>query len=309
MLQPKEIIQTLSSKENELKTRKASVGLISGIIKDAKSFLSNLFFQSVKEIRGNKFDVEVKNPTKLPEVFKVDGEVSLKDTKAILVGLNEVVRGIDKTKKYYEEQTKRLEKSLKPEKVDFGSLEKAINDIYIPDPVKTVSVDNFTDYNKKLDEIKKEIGKLKLDPKIEVQPAKVSIDLDGVKSRLETLVGEIKRIPKPEKQEFDLSKVENAVDKTTKAIKELVFPVPTTKTDHIATEATLKETLNKVAQKITTSGEYIYVAKAPIGTAQATAGWQVKRIHDDGTTMTITWADGNEKYDNVATNLASLSYS
>jgi len=67
---------------------------------------------------------------------------------------------------------------------------------------------------------------------------------------------------------------------------------------------------DNMAVKITVSGSYTYIALAATGTAQATAKWQVKRIYDDGAgTTTITWADGDSEFDNVATDLTALSYS
>lgn len=64
-----------------------------------------------------------------------------------------------------------------------------------------------------------------------------------------------------------------------------------------------------VAMKVTESGSDTYVAIAPIGTAQATAGWQAKKITVSGADTTITWCDGNANFDNVATDLTALSYS
>jgi len=64
-----------------------------------------------------------------------------------------------------------------------------------------------------------------------------------------------------------------------------------------------------VAKKITVSGDNTYIAIAPIGTAQATAGWQAKKIAVSGGTTVITWADGNANFDNIATDLTSLNYS
>ena len=60
--------------------------------------------------------------------------------------------------------------------------------------------------------------------------------------------------------------------------------------------------------KVTVSGNDTYVAKATVGTAQSSAYWQAKKISDDGTTLTIKWADGNDRFDNVATNLTTLTY-
>lgn len=60
--------------------------------------------------------------------------------------------------------------------------------------------------------------------------------------------------------------------------------------------------------KITESGSYTYVAKAPVGTAQASALWKAYRI-DETSGLVILFADGNTNYDNVATDLTALTYS
>jgi hypothetical protein len=52
-----------------------------------------------------------------------------------------------------------------------------------------------------------------------------------------------------------------------------------------------------------------YIGLAFPGTAQASAFWQCKKILTSGTTTTITWADGDLNFDNVATDLTALSYS
>jgi hypothetical protein len=64
-----------------------------------------------------------------------------------------------------------------------------------------------------------------------------------------------------------------------------------------------------VAQKITKpDANTTYIAIAPIGTDQATAGWQVKKVLVAGNDTTITWCDGNANFDNVATDLTTLTY-
>jgi hypothetical protein len=63
-----------------------------------------------------------------------------------------------------------------------------------------------------------------------------------------------------------------------------------------------------MALKITTSGSTLYIATANPGTAQSEAKWQVIKL-DNATDLTITWADGNTNFDNVATDLTSLVYS
>ena len=64
----------------------------------------------------------------------------------------------------------------------------------------------------------------------------------------------------------------------------------------------------KYAIKVTEAGDVTYIAKAPVGTAQATAGWQVMKV-DEAVGAVITWADGDIRFDNVATDLTALVYS
>jgi len=62
------------------------------------------------------------------------------------------------------------------------------------------------------------------------------------------------------------------------------------------------------ATKITESGSYTYIAWANPGSLEGTACWKVMRI-DDSTGMVITWADGDTKFNNKATDLTTLTYS
>ena len=62
------------------------------------------------------------------------------------------------------------------------------------------------------------------------------------------------------------------------------------------------------AVKVTVAGAITYVAIAPIGTLQAAALWQVKRITVAGADTVVEWADGNANFDNVATDLTLLAY-
>jgi hypothetical protein len=62
------------------------------------------------------------------------------------------------------------------------------------------------------------------------------------------------------------------------------------------------------SQIVYESGDILYVCKAPIGSSKSGATWQIKKV--DG--MDITWCDGDDEYDNVATSLAvveALSFS
>ena len=74
---------------------------------------------------------------------------------------------------------------------------------------------------------------------------------------------------------------------------------------------TINQVLNEWGQyaiKVTVDGDNTYVAYAPIGTAQASALWQAFKVAVSGETTTITWADGDALYNNIASDLTSLTY-
>lgn len=62
----------------------------------------------------------------------------------------------------------------------------------------------------------------------------------------------------------------------------------------------------QLAVKITASGGYTYIGEAAAGSAQSSAVWRACRIDSTGS---VLWADGNPRFDNVATDLTALSYS
>jgi hypothetical protein len=78
----------------------------------------------------------------------------------------------------------------------------------------------------------------------------------------------------------------------------------------ITTSSSGKEAL-RMAKVVAGATTTLYVGKAPPNTAEGSAAWSIFRmIKDTDTGLTnIKWADGNESYDNVWTNYASLSYS
>lgn len=52
-----------------------------------------------------------------------------------------------------------------------------------------------------------------------------------------------------------------------------------------------------------------YVGWAAPGTATSAASWRIQKIAVSGTVTTITWADGDQSFDNIWDNRASLTYS
>lgn len=56
-------------------------------------------------------------------------------------------------------------------------------------------------------------------------------------------------------------------------------------------------------------GAISYVGKASLNSATNSAVWQIRKISQDGTVLSILYADGDDSFDNVWDNRASLVYS
>lgn len=56
------------------------------------------------------------------------------------------------------------------------------------------------------------------------------------------------------------------------------------------------------------SSTLTYVGDAAIGVSESSAAWRIKRLQTTGSVLKIMWADGNEFYDNVWADRASLTY-
>ena len=76
---------------------------------------------------------------------------------------------------------------------------------------------------------------------------------------------------------------------------------------------TLKISDKNYARRIAyTSGDLEeYVGTALPGTTEGSASWQIMKLTYSGTgkVTSITWADGDDNFDNIWTNYSSLSYS
>lgn len=60
-----------------------------------------------------------------------------------------------------------------------------------------------------------------------------------------------------------------------------------------------------MAQIVYEDGAVMYVCKAPVGSSASAPVWQVQKV-DALSGVIITWADGDDDFDNVATNLITV---
>lgn len=87
--------------------------------------------------------------------------------------------------------------------------------------------------------------------------------------------------------------------------------LPKEKYDEVmaGTVVTEEELMKQFTLKLIESGDYTYIAEANPGSLETAAVWRVKRVEDVDDDIRILWADGNQNFDNLATDLPSLTYS
>lgn len=71
-----------------------------------------------------------------------------------------------------------------------------------------------------------------------------------------------------------------------------------------------RKTTENLAQRVDdyTTANIIYIGIARVGTPTSDAYWQIQKI-DETTGTVITWADGNDNFDNIWDNRTSITYS
>ncbi len=52
-----------------------------------------------------------------------------------------------------------------------------------------------------------------------------------------------------------------------------------------------------------------YIGEAPFGSSENSAVWRIHRLTYTGGSIALEWADGNDYFDNVWADRASLTYS
>lgn len=58
----------------------------------------------------------------------------------------------------------------------------------------------------------------------------------------------------------------------------------------------------------TVSTALTYIGKAATKQTESSPFWSIRRLSTTGGVLKIEWADGDEEYDNIWTNRASLTY-
>lgn len=193
------------------------------------------------------------------------------------------------------------------------------------EPPKSVEINNLDELLEEVKSVAQKIEAQKLDPTIKVSPTKVNIDLKPLEEKIQKLID--KKTPDlkfPKIPATDLGPLTEATDKVRQAIEAQKFPVPnftsSFKDSNGPTSVTLQNGLIPVSATISTtnyttrieedSGDanITYIGNAVIGSAEASAVWQIKRL-DATTGLVKLWRDGNDSYDNAWSTREAGSYS
>ena len=161
-------------------------------------------------------------------------------------------------------------------------------------------------------------------PTVTVTPQPVEIDLNLVTDSVTDLHATAKEIKDilAIKEEFEPSKLYdeegNPVDweKIVKLLEEIRDKESKGGSGGYSSNLPLLEELKKPTLYATliddvTTAQVMYVGYAIPGSATSSAVWQIRKIDESGspTTLALSFADGNQSFDNIWDNRASLSYS
>lgn len=228
MVNPQEIIRLQQEKQQAYATRKAHVGLIQGIIQDAKKFFLNLGELLVDRATAKTLTVKVDNQIELPKVQEIEGRVSLKETKDLLTGLEAVRVAVAKLSTLSKDINK-LSTDLKPKPVDFSQLEKAIRAIEIPETVipeapDTVSVSNLTEVVSAIHGIKIPTPEKVVIPQY---PKSISVDnLAPLGKKIDALTEAVTELVKKPVPATDLSPIVKALKNVEDSVQAIRIPIP-----------------------------------------------------------------------------------
>lgn len=203
MLSPEEITGRVKSAIEEQKQGAKTESFHKGLFLGLKVAFAQMIGSALKTVKKNTYSVKVENQIELPKVQQIEGTISLtsKDIRTLVLGLNEVVKEVRKVSEATAKSELALSKNLKPERVDFSAVEKAINAIKIPETVipdypTVMQISNLAELKKPLADL---AAKLKIPaPIVNVPPSPKTItvgNLDAIEALLTKMSTKVEVAP------------------------------------------------------------------------------------------------------------------
>lgn len=183
--EPQEIIQTLQDEEDNKKKKQGIAGIIRSAFSELTNFFNSLGTKITSEINSNTFDVRITNQKDFPDVQKISGDVTIKESRDFIIGIDAIIDSLNSVKKEFSAQTSDLSKSLKQEKTDLSPIIKAIKAINIPETKipkypESISVNNLKDLEKLLKPLLEKIEKKEIKfPSIEIPKFPKAIEISN----------------------------------------------------------------------------------------------------------------------------------
>lgn len=215
MLSPEEITGRVKSAIEEQKQGAKTESFHKGLFLGLKVAFAQMIGSALKTVKKNTYSVKVENQVELPKVQQIEGVVTLKDIRTIVLGLNEVVKEVRKVSEATAKSELALSKNLKPERVDFSAVEKAVNAIKIPETVipdfpTVMQISNLAELKKPLADL---ASKLKIPaPIVNVPPNPKTItvgNLEAIETFLANIQSGLETQPTEEPTGYSFKRDEN----------------------------------------------------------------------------------------------------
>lgn len=307
--------------------------LIQDIVSRLISSIENSAIASTRTLSRNTFDVKVNNFKKVQDVKGTVIVGNQKKLESELKKANKIQKSIvEWLNKYKAPEEIRVSNFPEPIKIPKTvSVDNFPEQLPFPKNIRVTNqpTQELKDLLSELESVKKSIDKLKLDPKINVEAP-----------QRETII-----IPAPEvnvsKEEIDYKKMAKAISgivpdidykRLEKIFKENQKEFVTVggggsssqfkKSDGTPSRALIdgsdrlvvyldntediKPTNYRVKSAL--SGNYIYVGYALPNQLTSAAAWRIKRVDTSTPADDVEWADGDDNFDNIWLNYASLTY-
>jgi len=231
-------------------------------------------------------------------------------TPDALKGANTVKQAVDNLKVVLEGK----EVDFMPILERLESVEQAIGKLpteypSFPEMPKETAVNNLKEITKCIDDLRADVKKLKLDPKITVKPTDVKVEAPQVTvdmSKLEEVKEAIEGINYPDTSALIVTLINKTVE-VTNSINELEFPIPNFRSADIINAVTGKSTTVPRVEIDTTNSPVIYFGKAEPSASSSESKWQIAK-GDTTNGLSKSFPGGDTTFSYVWDDRASLTY-
>ena len=177
-----------------------------------------------------------------------------------------------------------------------------------PEIPKETAVNNLAEITKCIDDLRADVKKLKLDPKITLKPTDVTVEAPQINvdmSKLEEVKEAIQGMTYPDTSALIVTLINKTVE-VTKSIQELEFPIPNFRSGDII-EAIKGNTTALRVEIDNTNPPIVYFGKAEPSASTSESVWQIAK-GDTTNGLSKSFPAGDSTFSYVWDDRASLTY-